>query len=254
MNLVEYFQVQLKQGTSVPIAVSNALHQAQLDDYKTLSTLAKPLGVDRLVFSELGEVDGFVERTIRGLTVTINKASSRKRQRFSLAHEYAHILLGDDTGHRDSSTTHVEHERLCDAIATEILMPAEQFTWQLGNDFISIPLIERLANSFGSSIEATACRAIEISQLPCLIAVWNIKQSSMSHYVALRYARRAKWQSFPFMFKNFVPWRSSSPSCAIDTPETVHRTESLIPSMAPAFVESKRFGSYVLSTIRPLES
>ena len=88
------------------------------------------LGVHSLRREPLGSVEAFVETTEDGVIVRLNSARPPVRQRFSLAHEIAHVLLGHMEGHRTISLgervykeAHTR-ERLCDLIAVEILMPA----------------------------------------------------------------------------------------------------------------------------------
>lgn len=86
------------------------------------------------------------------------------RVAFSIAHEIGHTffpstisgarfrdLCGSDSREAD------ELERLCDLAASELLMPIEEFRSAIRGDF-TLARVQELANTFGSSFEATAFR------------------------------------------------------------------------------------------------
>lgn len=91
-------------------------------------------------------------------------SQSEGRANFSIAHEIVHSFFPNSmTGarfrsvHTDNSREATELERLCDLGASELLMPEEGFTVELGGEF-GLDIAPRLANTFGSSYEATVYR------------------------------------------------------------------------------------------------
>jgi Zn-dependent peptidase ImmA (M78 family) len=83
---------------------------------------------------------------------------------FSIAHEISHTFFPTTSGGArfremcDSDSREAnELERLCDLGASEILMPREEFRRESGREW-SVTSVQRLAQRFGSSFEATLFR------------------------------------------------------------------------------------------------
>jgi predicted transcriptional regulator len=83
------------------------------------------------------------------------------RRRFTIAHELAHVVIGQ-TG-PNAPRAGKEPERLCDLIAVELLMPAQIFRAQLPV-VLHIADIVSLAKRFQTSLAATAHRCAELSR------------------------------------------------------------------------------------------
>lgn len=249
-----------KVDDSIGAFARQAIRRGGLEDCREdIRDIAQHVGVTRVVLEDLGALDAYIERTFGGLVVTINRDRSRFRQRFSLAHEVGHILIGDESGHRGFQTsraeTELDHEIICDAIAAELLMPSKPFSAALGKGPPNIARILRVASAFSTSIEATARRVTEVSVEPILIAFWEIRRRGVGDMPALRYARRSASMEGTYLPKNFVPIRSTSPYIAAGSGDVVVREESLIPAREPQRrrVESKRFGdAYIMSVISPV--
>jgi hypothetical protein len=64
-------------------------------------------------------------------------------------------------------------ERLCDQVATEVLLPFEMFERALGPDVPGIERIEKLAKQFDASLQATARRVGEVTLAPVQVLVWG---------------------------------------------------------------------------------
>lgn len=86
------------------------------------------------------------------------------RVAFSIAHEISHTFFPTTSGGArfremcDSDSREAnELERLCDLGASEILMPREEFRREVGREW-SVKSVQRLAQRFGSSFEATLFR------------------------------------------------------------------------------------------------
>jgi hypothetical protein len=76
-------------------------------------------------------------------------------------------------------------ERLCDAAATELLMPEAIFKKYLSSLSISINSLEWLANLFRVSITSTAIRIAEISAEPCITLLWRPRPGTRSKALQL---------------------------------------------------------------------
>ncbi len=107
------------------------------------------------------------------------------RQRFSFAHELAHLLLrksgismaaGPTSKHRHVSSSNPE-ERLCDQIAAEILMPRADFQNTGNSEGWTLKSLGRLAAKYETSMEATARRMVDLMPEPSILGVWNSSET-----------------------------------------------------------------------------
>lgn len=83
-----------------------------------LGRLAEKLGVREIRRAPLS-IQGHVVTEHGSLVVEISDALTPFRHRFTLAHELAHIAIGD----RPSSVSYGRFESICDACADELLLP-----------------------------------------------------------------------------------------------------------------------------------
>ena len=121
-----------------------------------------------------------------GYSVVINERAPDTRRDYSLAHELAHIMLlqvesstedlPNVTRYRSSVSANDKwkaEERLCDAIAAELLMPETMFTAELSKFGRALEHLHRLAKLFGTSLTATAIRYWELLPEPCQLIRWR---------------------------------------------------------------------------------
>ena len=131
-------------------------------------------------------IDAMLVPLPEGYTVVINEQAPNTRRDYSLAHELAHIMLlkaessieglPNTTRYRSSVSANDKwkaEERLCDAIAAELLMPDEMFTAELEKFGRSLKHLHRLAQLFGTSLTATAIRYWELLPEPCQLIRWR---------------------------------------------------------------------------------
>jgi len=89
-----------------------------------------------LVYEELGENDAYIEKTgDNQYRIVINSRHPKKRQKFSMAHEYVHYQVhrieienmphGEKILHRSEERDRIEYQ--ANQYAAEILMPEEVF-------------------------------------------------------------------------------------------------------------------------------
>ncbi len=102
---------------------------------------------------------GELRRDRSGFRIVCSKHLSLTRRRFTIAHEMAHAIL-ETTGPRCPRVGN-ELERICDRLASELLMPKQVFVDSVGSG-LSIEKIFKLAHVFGTSISATAIRCAEL--------------------------------------------------------------------------------------------
>ncbi|MBA7581143.1 hypothetical protein ES708_23045 [subsurface metagenome] len=141
----------------------------------------------KIVKADLGKVSAVLHRFHDGYTIKLNEKHNLARQNFSCAHEIGHILFSElglesytesieyrtfnPQGHARARAT--ARERLCDAAATELLMPEFVFNKYLSGFGVSVHSIEWLANIFKVSIRAAAWRIAEVSIEPCIVLLWQ---------------------------------------------------------------------------------
>jgi Zn-dependent peptidase ImmA (M78 family) len=157
------------------------------------------LDIKRIEKADLGEVSAILIKLHDGDVIRVNQKHNLARQNFSCAHEIGHVLLSelnlepcmDDVEFRTfNPQAHAiarakARERLCDAAATELLMPEAVFKSYLLNFGISIKSLEWLANIFRVSISSTAIRIAEVSTEPCITLLWRPRKGAKSKALQL---------------------------------------------------------------------
>lgn len=160
---------------------------------------ASLLGIKRIEKADLGEISAILVKLRDGDVIRVNQHHNSARQNFSCAHEIGHALLKDLN--LESCIDDVEfrtfnpqahaiasakaRERLCDAAATELLMPEAVFKRFLLSSGISINSLEWLANIFRVSITSTAIRVAELSTEPCIALLWRPQPGAKSKALRL---------------------------------------------------------------------
>ena len=193
--------------------------------------------------------------------ILVNKNHDVVRQRFSIAHEIAHVLFNSShIAMRQAPTSHVDElERKCEALAAILLMPDPAFSeWSRGNR-AGIEQIIELARSFLTSIQATAIRFVDVMEENCVLIVSEVKQSADSDLrVRWSHQNTKKHNGKPLYFvPNGMPMR-------VRTAQVAHRTNRIVTGSErlklgglrlKAYTESKGFGlrgyRYVLTLVFP---
>lgn len=122
---------------------------------------------------ELGEGEsGYTVTKPNGRhVITVNSLETTERQRFTICHEIAHIVLALDSSHEDvpswSYAKRHPNEIACDSFAAELLMPYRQWLSALPKEDPSFTLIQYMADLFGTSFPATASRFASLADMPC---------------------------------------------------------------------------------------
>lgn len=175
-----------------------------------LESLGKPVDLEKLA-TEWGVTsidvqpiasEAMLLPSSDGYKVVLKEATHRAqfaRQRFSFAHELGHLLLNlsglqpQQHQHRDQGRQSQE-ERLCDRIASEILMPRLAFQRDGAVAGWSLSSLKSLASTYQTSITATAIRMVDLMPRHCLLGVWKIPSGQTaapklqwSHSRAFRY-------------------------------------------------------------------
>lgn len=139
------------------------------DDLSPYLALAKA----RLKRDELGEGEsGFTVTKIDGThVITVNSLETNERQRFTVCHEIAHVILGLPSNHDEvpswSYAKRDINEVMCDIFAAELLMPYLMFKDKLPEADPSVEVIEHMAAEFKTSFPSAASRYATLSDIPC---------------------------------------------------------------------------------------
>ncbi len=107
-----------------------------------------------------------------GFKIVYSSRMPSGRRRWTVAHELAHALF-EKTG-RNAPRTGCELERLCDMIATEILMPWKHFAPRIREN-VCLENILHLARIFQTSVSATAIRCVEV----CGVSAFEIESNQL---------------------------------------------------------------------------
>ncbi|SCK42581.1 Predicted Zn peptidase [Variovorax sp. HW608] len=120
--------------------------------------------------------------------IIVNERERLERQRFSICHEVAHIVLELKSDHRDtpswSYAKRDENEIACDIFAAELLMPLDAFKRDADQEPPSFQLVERLRGQYVVSFAACASRLAAVSDYPCAFVTMNAR--------VIRHASRSK--------------------------------------------------------------
>lgn len=158
---------------------------------ETLTDIAGDLGVTRVVKKPLqtdqdDRVDAMLIPLGDHYVIALNELTQRSRQTYSLAHEIGHLVVFQDgkfksgmecaVRYRNGSRQNgnVDEERLCEAIAAELLMPTELFEKEVRNLGYTLRNIPILSKVFNTSITSTAIKFWEVIREPCILIRWYI--------------------------------------------------------------------------------
>ena len=134
-----------------------------------IKKLIKDYGIEILQEDMDHAISGYIERRQTGWVIGVNKYHSEQRQRFTLAHEFAHYILHsqkveekhqDQVLFRTNEVNSIEVE--ANDFAGELLIPQEKF-----KQFISegISKIGELSDRFNVSISAIRYKAYKLGYL-----------------------------------------------------------------------------------------
>lgn len=131
-----------------------------------LEDVGRRVGVTRISYESFpGSGELYKEKD--GYRIVCSSDQTRSRQRFTVAHELAHVIL-ERTG-RNAPRAGKSVERICNILAAECLMPTSVFESQLPST-LTLSEIVRLARKFDTSITATAIRCAQFRPL-CIFGV-----------------------------------------------------------------------------------
>lgn len=127
----------------------------------------------RVVTEELDEGEsGYTITKPNGKhVITVNSLESIERQRFTICHEVAHIILGLPSSHLEvpswSYAKRDQNEVSCDTFAAELLMPYTLWLQRVPKVEPCLTVIEFMAGEFKTSFPAAASRYATLASCPC---------------------------------------------------------------------------------------
>ncbi len=125
-----------------------------------LEAVGKRLNILRTEAEAL-PISGELRRAASGFIIVYSTYLSATRRRFTIAHELAHAIF-EQSGPK-CPRSGKELERLCDMLATELLMPRREFLREAGKpDDLSWSKIDDLSRMFRTSLSATSLRCAEL--------------------------------------------------------------------------------------------
>ncbi len=213
--------------------------------------LARYLGVTRIKYEQFLRADACLVPNTNGQVVIINASSGKRRQRFSLAHEIGHLLLGrGGMRFRNGRDPHSEEERLANIIAAELLIPTRALLRIASDLQPSLEAVKSLSDKFHAALEPTAIKLGELKKpYGASVAYWQDCHGIL----------RRKWSvgKLPesMMEERSVRDTAFGPCAALRYEEQAISYESSLGGNLDMVCESEAFGKgyrrFVLSIARP---
>lgn len=132
---------------------------------------------------------GWCAQFIGRVKIRINATQPAGRQRFTLAHELAHVLLGTEGEPLGLSATLFasdrQEERDADQLAAEMLLPIDHLKPRLGSPPLDHRMLRRIAAGGGVTEDMVACRVANLAD-----------ELGVGPAAVVRYATDGKFKSF----------------------------------------------------------
>ena len=145
--------------------------------------------------------------------IIVNGNHREERQRFTVLHEIAHIVLGLPSRHHGETLKtdmllryrqRPEEEILCDVFAAECLLPYNSFAQEVADTDISLDAVKSLAAAYKASLTATGSRFAVNATEPCAFV--------LSEDGWIRYVSRSKYLS---ELKGWIDFNVSVPEGSV---------------------------------------
>ena len=227
-----------------------------------IARIAKSLGVTTVAESDIPAA-GMLVPTKGQFKILVNREFDLVRQRFSCAHEVAHLLLNPEQGsamRRSPVPASNDLERKCEAIAALLLMPDPTFSRLACMDKPGIRTITKLAQIFLTSIQATALRFLDVIKEPCVLIVSEIRYGQSGTKLRIRWSYQNTQRS-DGKSQYFIPRGGTLRLASATNASQATRIESEIEDIrlgrlrVRGYTESKSFGfrryRYVLTLVFP---
>jgi Zn-dependent peptidase ImmA (M78 family) len=167
-----------------------------------VESAARFLGIEQITEVETSAFDGLLSATRSGTYVaTLRKGQSESRKRFTLAHELGHVIVRASIGRstpamanelfqcRATTAEEKEEERLCDLLASQLLMPQAQFVQVIQEIGVSAETIPDIARRFAVSLESASKRLLAMLPYAIGIGYWYLSDDN-ANFVPKWYVTR----------------------------------------------------------------
>jgi len=175
---------------AIRASVGKLLREAEIAappvDLGIVGSFVAVMGVDNVPISDSGRLLSLRN----GFRIQLSTNQTHGRRRFTHAHELGHILIPNTNAgqkrRHDASTGEYarsqEEEYLCDAAASELLMPAPMFRSVLADGGPDLTTLRRAASAFDVSLEAAGIRITQCDLWDCAVIVWEeaLKRSQIA--------------------------------------------------------------------------
>ncbi len=145
--------------------------------------------------------------------IIVNGNHREERQRFTVLHELAHIVLELPSQHQGATLKtetllryrgRPEEEVLCDVFAAECLLPYESFHRKVADSDLSMAAVKSLATAYKASLTATGSRFALHAREPCAFVLGEAGR--------VRYVSRSKYLS---ELKGWIGLKTPVPSDSV---------------------------------------
>ncbi|MBN1547013.1 MAG: ImmA/IrrE family metallo-endopeptidase [Syntrophaceae bacterium] len=144
-------------GVVEPYHAVSLFVDSRRSDSDSLESLCCKLGVAEILREDI-DFEGGVFREDTRFIIKLNARSPATRQRFTLAHELAHLMMAlEKTTYARRSFTQTDMESTCDMVAAELLMPYKEIQEQAAGN-ASLDKLLTITHNFQVSFQAAAMR------------------------------------------------------------------------------------------------
>jgi hypothetical protein len=156
---------ELSDRDAVIVACERLLREAEAEPPISVELLASLRGIVKIVEQDQ-PWSGVLAPTGNGFLVSVRASDGYERQRFTICHETAHTFFPGFHQARQfrCNERKTRLEQLCDAAASELLLPRSYFNADLEAAPLDFDTIEELSAKYEASIEATALRLVDLSE------------------------------------------------------------------------------------------
>ncbi|HWP60448.1 MAG TPA: ImmA/IrrE family metallo-endopeptidase [Candidatus Acidoferrales bacterium] len=148
-----------------------------------LFRLARKVGIQRVTQAQTLLDGQLVELPGGSYEVILSRSAPVTRQRFTLAHEIAHLLLFP---HNAGCNQARESEELCNVAASELLIPARFLTQVLAADSSgALQSLLKVTRLFRCSLEAAGWKILNSGLISGALLIWKIAAEQAGEFLEL---------------------------------------------------------------------
>ena len=168
-----------------------------------LSLIADELGIV-VIEDDIGSLDAFIQPEGDHYLAVVNSRALLVRRRFSLAHEFGHVIIARQISDPEFRLTNCENsrtdpiEQACNQLASDILMPPGAFAGAADTHGWSLGGAVEMADTFGASIEASIRRCVDLAPNSLIMAKWRVDKASVKSSIMYTHSKRMNISGFDY--------------------------------------------------------